>query len=83
MTAKPLFDITAGAGISRPPSSGELVVDRSFRMLTQLSAAAIVAWVQDTLGAEAVDRHEASLAQAVDARLNPPVVPRPLPWSAA
>ena len=48
-----------------------------------LTEATIVAWVQAMLGTETVDRHEASLAQAVDARLDPPVVPLPLPWSAA
>lgn len=34
-----------GAGISRPPTTGEFVVDRGFRIMTQLCAVAIVALV--------------------------------------
>ena len=49
----------------------------------RLTEEAVVAWVQDKLGARAVDGHKASLARAVEARLDPPVVPVPLPWSAS
>ncbi len=45
MADKPLMNIAAGAGISRPPTATEFVADRSFRFMTQVCAAAIVALV--------------------------------------
>ena len=61
----------------------ELAGETSFTPFDRLTEEAVVAWVQDKLGARAVDGHKASLARAVEARLDPPVVPVPLPWSAS
>jgi phosphate transport system permease protein len=42
MSEKPFINMTGGAGITRPPSSGEFLADRSFRFLAQAGAAVII-----------------------------------------
>lgn len=57
--------------------------EAAFTPFDALDEATVVAWVADRLGAQTVDGHRAALAQAVAARLDPAIVPMPLPWSAA
>lgn len=61
----------------------EVDEDAAFTPFDRLTEEAVVAWVQDKLGTQAVDGYKTSLAQAVDARLDPPMIPKPLPWVAA
>jgi len=61
----------------------EVDEDAAFTPFDRLTEEAVVAWVEDGLGAGTVDGHKASLARAVEARLDPPVVAMPLPWSAS
>ncbi len=61
----------------------ELDAQAVFTPFEELTEETVIGWVKDRLGAQVVARYETSLTEAVDARLDPPIVPRPLPWSAA
>ena len=63
----------------------EIAFDESaaFVAFEALTEETVISWVQDRLGASAIDAHKASLAAAVTARLDPPVVVLSPPWIAA
>lgn len=63
----------------------EIAFDESaaFVAFEALSEETVISWVQDRLGASAIELHKASLAAAVTARLDPPVVVLSPPWIAA
>lgn len=54
----------------------------AFVAFEALTEAAVLAWVQDKLGAPKIDAYKATLTEAVNARLDPPVVVLSPPWMA-
>ena len=57
-------------------------IEEDFVAYADLTESQVVGWVKDELGEEGVSSIQSSLAQQVDNKINPPVVPvdKNLPW---
>lgn len=57
-------------------------IEEGFVAYTDLTESQVVGWVKDELGEKEVSSIQSSLAQQVDNKINPPVVPvnKALPW---
>ena len=55
--------------------------EASFTPYADLTLEQVVGWVQDALGEEQVASYEASVAQQIADKINPPVITPQLPWS--
>jgi hypothetical protein len=58
----------------------ELDESEAFTPFEELTEETVVSWVQGKLGEEKIAALETSLTQAVNARIDPPVVDMPPPW---
>ena len=54
----------------------------SFTPYEKLTEDQVIGWVKDALGKEQVVAYEESVANQIDAIVNPPVISPPLPWGA-
>lgn len=57
--------------------------EAKFTPFEKLTEAQVIGWVKGALGKEQVAAYEESVANQIEALINPPVVNPPLPWSAA
>jgi hypothetical protein len=56
--------------------------EAKFTPFEKLTEAQVIGWVQDALGEDQVKQYEGSVANQIDALINPPVVHPSMPWAA-
>lgn len=56
--------------------------EAEFVAFDDLTEEAVIGWVKDAMGTEAVEAHEANVAAQIGILANPPVIRPALPWNA-